>query len=215
MRGFEPTLLCATVFALVGCGSNVPVAGDGNGETTSTGRDSMHGESTVDSSSSAWSTTVASSSTTSWAPDSTSTSTSTSSLNGSSTADASSSSSGGPALVCPGNPHIECYSLPDCDNYDCGSPFSELDASGCPRPRCDYYEDCPASMRCFRDSYCGSCIPPDYGCRSSENPDDPLECLCVGETSCAFGGYCLSEDEWPSECCPFDSEESLGCTGGR
>lgn len=209
MRRFDPTLACAAVFALVSCGSRVPVAENGNGEATSAGSDTTQGESTVDSSSSASSTTDSSSS--SWGPDSTSTS----SFTSSSTADASSSSSGAPTLVCPGNPHIECFSLPDCDNYDCGSPFSELDASGCPRPRCDYEADCPTDLRCFRAGYCGSCIPHDYGCRSSENPEDPFECTCVGEISCAFGGYCLSEDEWPAQCCPFDSDESQGCTGER
>ncbi len=194
--------LLAALLVLAACGPTTPASSGGADQTTaaSSGSDSTQGDSAAETTSSTSATgTISSTSTTA----------------SSSTSDTSSSSGSSLERVCPGNSLIECFSLPDCEDHECGSSFSDLDASGCPRPRCDYDETCPDEMRCFKSGFCGSCVEPDYSCWHDGNSRDPLECRCAGTGECAFGGYCLTEAEWPGECCPFETDDPDTCLPRR
>lgn len=82
-----------------------------------------------------------------------------------------------------------------CEDFDCGDPWSRLDADGCARSECVTDADCSTDRHCNPRFLAAPCFQ-GLGCS-----DEGGTCICGGNLGCNLDarGYCLDRDEFPPD----------------
>jgi hypothetical protein len=94
-------------------------------------------------------------------------------------------------------PSSRCDFESTCEALGCGDAWSDFDAQGCLRPKCESSEDCVAGERCVPAVLAGV-----HRCYSSVFEwCDPncSECACSHSEDCITAAFCQPADDFPPE----------------
>jgi len=98
------------------------------------------------------------------------------------------------AMLCPDSPDGAC--LDDSCSFSCGGSFSDFDADGCLRPRCETDRQCPEGRSCVVFSDYGQCGASSASCFLDAEADNGCSCGVAGDCNRNVA-ICVPEAELP------------------